>query len=115
MRAEERLVDALLRAKQQDLQAIHECVRAEKDRAQRVALQHQRDVISFQAEADRLSRAPSPDGSFSERGECGVLSTLMVSAKLSPSAASPLGVTPLGKLCVSRSALALPIGSRSRQ
>ena len=32
MRAEERRVDALLRAKQQDLQAIHDRVRAEEDR-----------------------------------------------------------------------------------
>ena len=56
MRAEERRLDALLRAKQQDFQAIHDRVRAEEARAQREALQHQRDVIAFQAEADRLSQ-----------------------------------------------------------
>ena len=56
MRAEERLVDALLRAKQQDLQAINDRVCAEEDRAQREALQHQRDVIAFQAKANRLSQ-----------------------------------------------------------
>ena len=33
MRAEERRLEALLRANQQNLQAIHDRVRAEKDRA----------------------------------------------------------------------------------
>ena len=49
-------MDALLRAKQLDLEAIHDRLRAEDDRAQREVLQHQRDVIAFQAEADRLSQ-----------------------------------------------------------
>ena len=40
MRAEERSVNALLRAKQQDLQAIHDRVRADEDRAWRETLQH---------------------------------------------------------------------------
>ena len=48
-------MDTLLRAKQQYLQAIHDRVRAEEDSAQRESLQHQRDVIAFQAEADRLT------------------------------------------------------------
>ena len=56
MCAEERRVDALLSAKQQDLQAINDRVCAEEDRAQREALQHQRDVIAFQAKANRLSQ-----------------------------------------------------------
>ena len=56
MRAEERRLDAFLRANQQDLQAIHDRVREEEDCAQREFLQHQRDVIAFQAEADRLTQ-----------------------------------------------------------
>ena len=56
MRAEERRMNALLRAKEQDLQAIHDRVRTEDDRAEREVLQHQRDVIAFQAEADWLAQ-----------------------------------------------------------
>ena len=56
MCAKECRVNALLRAKQLDLQAIDDHVRAEKDRAQREFLQHQRYVIAVQADADRLTQ-----------------------------------------------------------
>ena len=52
--AEERRVDAILQAKQLDLQALHDQMRAEKDRARREYEQHQRDRDALQAEADRL-------------------------------------------------------------
>ena len=54
MCAEERRVDALLQAKQRDLQALHDQMRAEDDRARREFQQHQHDLEAFQAEADRL-------------------------------------------------------------
>lgn len=53
MRAEKRRVNALLRAKQQNLKAIHDRVRTE-DVAQREFLTHQRDIIAVQTKADRL-------------------------------------------------------------
>ena len=52
--AEERRVDAILQAKQRDLQALHDQIRAEKDRACREYEHHQRDRDALQAEADRL-------------------------------------------------------------
>ena len=52
--AEERRVDAILQANQRDLQALHDQMRTEVDRARREYEQHQRDRNALQAEADRL-------------------------------------------------------------
>ena len=118
MRTEERRVDALLCAKQQDLQAINDRVRAEEDRAQHEFLQHQRDVIAFQAEADRLTHKHNDQMSRFQREER-VASSQRSRFQRSypprrrrPSAPSPLGATPLGECCINLSALALSIGAR---
>ena len=53
MYAEERRVDAILQAKQPDLLALHDQMRAKIDRARREFQKHQHDREAFQAEADR--------------------------------------------------------------
>ena len=55
MYAEERRVDAIKEAKQRDLQALHDQMRAEEDRAGREC-ERQRDLDALQAEADRLDK-----------------------------------------------------------
>ena len=52
--AEERRVDAILQAKQRDLLALHDQMRADEDRARREYEQHQRDRDALQAQADRF-------------------------------------------------------------
>ena len=64
MYAEERRVDAILQAKQRDLQALHDQMRAEEDRARREYELHQRDRDALQAEADRLDNEHRARGLF---------------------------------------------------
>ena len=61
IRSDELRVDAILRAKQRDLQLVQDQLQSlktgravEEDRARREFQQHQRDLQTFQAEADRL-------------------------------------------------------------
>ena len=105
-------IDALLRAKEHDLRVIHDHLRADNDCAQREALQHQHDVIAFQAEDDRLSQEHQDRMAHFQRGEIGVLPALTVSAKLPPSASPPLGAKALGECCISLSAFALSSSAR---
>ena len=64
IRAEERHIDAILRAKQRDLQLVSDQLQslesgrrtAEEYHARREFQQHQRDAQAFQAEADRLDK-----------------------------------------------------------
>ena len=54
MCVEKRRVDAILKAKQRDLLALNDQIRAEEDRARHEYEQHQRDRDALQTEADRL-------------------------------------------------------------